>query len=149
MVLLLAFDNTLWLVNALRLWRCFTWSREWFFMNNEICYGWKIKHKSLFQVFSLTPITIIIKACQQHGFPWFSLTIRSYRQSLFVDPLDGIQCLHTVGRTTLVCPCVGVLRKTAFKSSSLLHMQCPSYLDGLCDLSVAFWGVADSRICSK
>ena len=59
-----------------------------------------------------------------------------YQLSLITGPLDFIHCLYRpnvceemyIGRPTLVCPCVGVPRKTLFMSSSFLLQLYPTDL---------------------
>ena len=78
---------------------------------------------------------IIIESLWLHGVPWFSFAIRPYHPSLRTGPPGCIQCPHR-GWLVLVCPCVGVQKKTSLMSSSCFHQQYAtscSYLEGLRD----------------
>ena len=84
-----------------------------------------------FHLLNLVQIIIIImvKRCWQHGSLRFSLSlsliIGLYQVLFLAGPLDGIQCLQTTGRWTLMFLWVGVHRRIKLVNLSLHLQKCP------------------------
>ena len=61
---------------------------------NQFRWDWEIAKSILIWKRTAAFIIIIIMKCCEHVFPWLSLSIRLYRPSHSVGPLDYILCLY-------------------------------------------------------
>ena len=68
-----------------------------------------------------------LKMCQQHIFPWLSLTIHLYKSSVLVG-LDGIYCLYWADESKFL-----LVGQYWCIHEYVFSMTCWSYVDGLSD----------------
>ena len=67
---------------------------EWYFFKQFYLVLWHVNHSRLFNAKFLLILIIIVISRREHGFPWFSSSIRLYRSLHSASPLDYITCLY-------------------------------------------------------
>ena len=104
------------------------------------------------RVTNLCAYVNIIKSSRQQGFPWLSFAIHLSRLLHYKSILVDIQCPQKAHeyKFLLVCPCVGVHKRTLLISSPLLFQKCLVCLTWMVRGRTAnvLWGAA-SKICWK